>query len=176
LISTDNPNDRGGLSHRDPMETSMKTLTSVAEHGLVPLPLMAGTQHLHECSNLLVMADNIDASRLAWRQRGSTERLATKDELACIRRELQITVLARLMAPVRQWPQTCEALKKQAEAMPLWYLWSLAIFTGLATIGSLHWMVAGPSMAKHVLGLAGIALYASIMMQAIYGLTHRPKA
>jgi hypothetical protein len=176
LISTDNPNDRGGLSHRDPMETSMKTLTSVAEHGLVPLPLMAGTQHLHECSNLLVMADNIDASRLAWRQRGSTERLATKDELACIRRELQITVLARLMAPVRQWPQICEALKKQAEAMPLWYLWSLAIFTGLATIGSLHWMVAGPSMAKHVLGLAGIALYASIMMRTIYGLTHRPKA
>jgi hypothetical protein len=176
LIATENPNDRGGLGHRDPMETGMKTLTSVAEHGLVPLPLMAGTQHVHECGNLLVMADNIDASHLAWRQGGSNERLATKDELACIRRELQITVLARLMAPVRQWPKIREALEKQAEAMPLWYLWPLAIFAAMATLGSLHWVVAGPSIAKHLLGLAGIALYASIMMQAIYGLAHRPKA
>ena len=101
----------------------MKPLTSVAEHGLVPLPLVAGTQHLHEYGNLLVMADNIDASHLVWRQRGGNERLATKDELARIRRELQITVLARLMAPVRQWPKILEALKTQAVAMPLWYLW-----------------------------------------------------
>ena len=92
-------------------------------------------------------------------------------------KELKPMVFAGLY-PVEgsKYSELREALEKQAEAMPLWYLWPLAIFAAMATIGSFHWMVAGPSIAKHLLGLAGIALYASIMMQAIYGLTHRPKA
>ena len=75
----------------------------------------------------------------------TTEWLATKDELASIRHDL-----------------------------PLWYLGLLAILAPLAIVGSATWMVAGASIAKHLLGLVGLALFGTITMQAIYGLTHRP--
>jgi Mn2+/Fe2+ NRAMP family transporter len=62
---------------------------------------------------------------------------------------------------------------RQADAMPSWYLWLLAIIAPLAIVGSGQWCFAGASIAKQLLGLAGIALYGTIMAQAIYGLIHR---
>jgi hypothetical protein len=121
------------------------------------------------------MVDNTEVSSgLVWPQPDTTERLATKDELASIRHDLRILVLSRTMAIVPQWSQVVEGLKRQAGTMPLWYLGLLAILAPLAIVGSVTWMVAGASIAKQLLGLVGLALYGTITMQAIYGLTHRP--
>ena len=153
----------------------MRPLMSVAEQGLVPVPPMSDTSYLQECGNRLAIADNIDASSDPLRpQHGTTERLATKDELASIRHDLRVMVLSRTMAIVPEWSEIVEGLKRQAEAMPLWYLWLLAILAPLAIVGSATWTVAGASIAKHLLGFVGLALYGTITMQAIYGLTHRP--
>ena len=152
----------------------MKPLTSVAEQGLVPVPPMSDTSHLQQCGNRLAMIDNIDASSaLAWPQPGTTEWLATKDELASIRHDLRVMALSRTMAIVPEWSEVVEGLKRQAGTMPLWYLGLLAILAPLAIVGSATWMVAGASIAKHLLGLVGLALYGTITMQAIYGLTKR---
>lgn len=152
----------------------MRPLMSVAEQGLVPVPPMSDTSYLQECGNRLAIADNIDASSgLLWPQHGTTERLATKDELASIRHDLRVMVLLRTMAIVPEWSEVVEGLKRQAEAMPLWYLGLLVMLAPLAIVGSATWMVAGASIAKHLLGLVGVALYGTITMQAIYGLTHR---
>jgi hypothetical protein len=104
----------------------------------------------------------------------TTEWLATKDELASIRHDLRIMVLSRTVAIVPKWSEVVEGLKGQAGTMPLWYLGFLAILAPLAIVGSATWMVAGASIAKHLLGLVGLALFGTITMQAIYGLTHRP--
>ena len=155
----------------------MRPLTSVAEQGLVPVPPMYDTSHLQECGHRLAMVDNTGASSgPVWPQPGTTERLATTDELASIRRDLRVMVLSRTMAIVPKWSQVVEGLKRQAGTMPLWYLGLLALLAPLAIVGSAMWLVAGASIAKHLLGLVGLALYGTITMQAIYGLTHRPHA
>jgi cytochrome c-type biogenesis protein CcmH/NrfG len=151
----------------------MKTLTSVAAYGLVPVPLMSDTPHPHEDGKRMTKEGNVSTPRLAWLPRDADERLATKEELAHIRRELRDAILMRALASVPQRSQIIEGLKTQAEAMPLWYLWLLAIVAPLTIIGSLAWLIAGVSTAKSVLGLGGIALYGTIMMQAIYGLSRR---
>jgi hypothetical protein len=106
----------------------------------------------------------------------TTEWLATKDELASIRHDFRVMVLSRAMAILPTWSGVVEGLKGQAGTMPLWYLGLLAILAPLAIVGSATWMIAGASIAKHLLGLVGLALYGTITMQAIYGLTHRPHA
>jgi hypothetical protein len=151
----------------------MKTLTSVAAYGLVPVPLMSDTPHLHEDGNRMAKEGNIGTPRLAWLRRDANERLATKEELAHIRRELRDAILMRALASVPQRSQIIESLKTQADAMPLWYLWLLAIVAPLTIMASAGWLIAGVSTAKNVLGLAGIALYGAIMAQAIYGLMRR---
>ena len=133
----------------------MNILSSVAQYGLVSIP------------------PTVDTSHLAWLQRGATERLVAKSELASIRRELRVAVVARAMATAPKRVEIVEGLKRQSKAMPLWYLGLLAILAPLAVVGSATWMVAGASIAKHLLGLVGLALYGTITMQAIYGLTHR---
>ena len=133
----------------------MNILRSVGKHGLVAMPPI------------------VDTTDLAWLQRDAAERLLAKNELASIRRELRVAVLARAVGATPRWLQIVERLKRQAEAMPLWYLGLLAILAPLAMIGSATWMVAGASIAKHLLGLVGLALYGTITMQAIYGLTSR---
>jgi len=145
----------------------VKTLASVVACGLTAIPPLSATPHLHASDNRLAMAD--DAA--PWR--ASTERLVDKEELASIRRELRAMVLAQAMATVPRWAAIVESLKRQAMAMPLWYLWLLAIIAPPAMIGSAIWMIAGASAVKHVLGSAGLALFAAIAMQAIYGLIRR---
>jgi len=149
----------------------MNILSSVAEHGLVAVPPLSATAHLHASDNRLAMADDADPPRV------TTERLVCKDELASIRRELRAMVLAQAMAAaVPRWAAIVEGLKRQAMAMPLWYLWLLAILAPLTMIGSAIWLVAGGSMVKHLLGLAGLAVFGITGIQAIYGMTHRPQA
>lgn len=83
--------------------------------------------------------------------------------------------LARGMTPAGQRLGVVEALKRQAEAMPRWYLGLMVIVAALMVAGSAVWMVVGTSMAKYLLGLCGIGLFGVLMMQAVHGLTHRPQ-
>jgi len=145
----------------------VRTLASVVACGLTAFPPLSATPHLHASDNRLAMANDADP----WC--ASTERLVGKDELASIRRELRAVVLARAIATVPRWAAIVESLKRQAMAMPLWYLWLLAILAPPTMIGSAIWMIGGASPVKHVLGSAGLALFAAIAMQAIYGLIRR---
>ena len=146
----------------------MKTLTSIAAYGLLPVPLMSNAPHSRDLG-----CGTAKAALLAWLPQDATQRLELRDELAPIRRELRAAMLLRAAASLPRPSQVAEALKSQAESMPLWYLWLLAIFAPPIVIGAASWMVAGVSLAKHLLGLGGTALYGAIMMQAIYGLSHR---
>jgi hypothetical protein len=156
------------------MEAVMNILRSVAEHGLVAMPPMVDTSHLHVSDRRLVVPDGTaDPSHLAWLQRGAVERSVARDELARIRRELRVMVLARAMATAPKCSEIVDGLKRQAKAMPLWYLCLLAILAPLAMVGSATWIIADASIVKHLLGLAGLGLFGTITMQAIYGLRDR---
>jgi hypothetical protein len=78
------------------------------------------------------------------------------------------------MVAVPQRQGVVEGLRKQAEALPRWCLWFLAIFAPLMIAGSVFRIGAEISIAKLLLGLCGIALFGAVTMQAIYGLVHRP--
>jgi hypothetical protein len=147
----------------------MKTFISVAGDGLLPAPPMPDTQPRSDKGTKRLIAEEVPS----WRQCGTTERIATKDELADIRRELTGAIFVRATALIPWRLGIVEGLKRQADAMPPSYLWLLALFAPLAIIGSAQWLVAGVSIAKQLLGLAGIALYGTIMAQAIYGLINR---
>jgi len=140
----------------------VKTLASVVACALTAVPPLSAIAHLRVSDNRVAMADD------------ATERLVGKDELASIRRELRAMVLAQAIATVPRRTAIVESLKKQAMGMPLWYLWLLAILAPPTMIGSAVWMIAGASLVKHVLGSAGLALFAAIAVQAIYGLIRRP--
>lgn len=87
-------------------------------------------------------------------------------------------VMARLVRGLEPAPERLaliEALAKQAQAMPRWYLWALAICGPLMVLGSVIWAVAGASMASHLLGLVGTTLFATVTLQAIHGLARRPQ-
>src|SRR5687768_4351071 len=104
------------------MEAVMEISRSVAEHGLVAMPPMVDTSHLHVSDRRLVVPDGTaDPSHLAWLQRGAVERSVARDELARIRRELRVMVFARAMATAPKCSDIVDGLKRQAEAMPLWY-------------------------------------------------------
>ena len=67
----------------------MKPLTTVAVYGLVPVPPMADTQACSDNDNQPPAAGDENAARLAWRRHDAAERMATNDELARIRQELE---------------------------------------------------------------------------------------
>ena len=67
----------------------MKTLTSVAVYGLVPVPPMHDTQAFSDNDNQSPTADDANAARLASFQHDATERVATNDELARMRQMFQ---------------------------------------------------------------------------------------
>jgi hypothetical protein len=144
----------------------MKSFISVAGDGLLPAPPMPNTQLCSDKGIRRLIAEEVPS----WLQCGATERMATKGELADIRRELRGVMLGGAMALIPRLLAVIDGLKRQADTMPPWYLWLLAIFAPLAIVGSVEWWFVGASPAKHWLGLAGIALYGTIMAQAIYGL------
>jgi len=67
----------------------MKPLTTVAVYGLVPVPPMADTQACSDNDNQPAAAGDENAARLAWLRHDAAERMATNDELARIRQELE---------------------------------------------------------------------------------------
>ena len=67
----------------------MKPLTTVAVYGLVPVPPMADTQACGDNDNQPLTAGDVNAAHLAWLRHDAAERLATNDELARIRQELE---------------------------------------------------------------------------------------
>ena len=149
----------------------MKSFVSVAEDGLLPAPPMLDTQLRSDKGIKRLIAEEVPS----WLQCGATERMASKDELADIRRELRGVLFVRAVALIPWRLAVIEGLRRQAHALPPWYLWLLAIFAPLAIVGSAQWCIAGASTAKQLLGLAGIVLYGTIMTQAIFGLINRRK-
>ena len=68
----------------------MKTLVSAAVYGLVPVPPMLDTRGCSDSDNRAVAAEDMKSSQpKCFEHRVVTERMATKDELARIRRELE---------------------------------------------------------------------------------------
>lgn len=84
--------------------------------------------------------------------------------------------LTRDMTPVEQRMGLREALRRQAEAMPSWYLWFIAVLAPLLVMGSALWMIDDHSPASYVLGSLGMLLFAALTMQAVHGLSHRRRA
>ena len=76
----------------------MKPLTTVAVCGLVPVPPMADMRACRDDDNQPPAADDENAGRLAWHRHDAAERMATNDELARIRQELE-DLCAELQAP-----------------------------------------------------------------------------
>jgi hypothetical protein len=81
--------------------------------------------------------------------------------------------LTRDMTPASQRLRVVDSLKRQAEAMPRWFLGFNVVIAALMIIGSAFLMFVAASMVKSALSLGVIALFAVVMAQAIYGLTHR---
>jgi hypothetical protein len=81
--------------------------------------------------------------------------------------------LAQGLAPVDARLGVLEALKRQSEAMPRWYLLFLAIFSPIMAVGSAHGIVMGPTTSMRLLSCVGAVLFATTTTQAIYGLTRR---
>jgi hypothetical protein len=81
--------------------------------------------------------------------------------------------LVRGMMPSEQRMGMVEAFRRQAEAMPRWYLWFIAIYAPLTVVGCAIWMLMDGSMLARVIGPLGIVLFAVISIQAIHGLKHR---
>jgi hypothetical protein len=76
------------------------------------------------------------------------------------------------MTPASQRLRVVESLKRQAEAMPRWFLGFNVVIAALMIIGSAFLMFVGASMVKSALSLGVIALFAVVMAQAIYGCTN----
>jgi hypothetical protein len=66
-----------------------------------------------------------------------------------------------------------EAFRRQAEVMPRWYLWFIAVYAPLAVVGCAIWMLMDGSMLSRVIGATGILLFSVVSIQAIHGLKHR---
>jgi hypothetical protein len=93
----------------------------------------------------------------------------------CLGHRLVVRMLTRRLRVAQERMGVAEAMRRQAEAMPRWYLWFIAVFSPLMVIGSVAWMMIGNSVMKYPLGLVCIILFGAIMGQAIYGLTRRPQ-
>ena len=84
--------------------------------------------------------------------------------------------LVRGLVPAEERMGMGEALKRQATAMPRWYLVVMLVFGGALAISSGYWIIAGTSIGQHLAGLGGSILFGAIVAQAIWGLTHRTAA
>jgi hypothetical protein len=81
--------------------------------------------------------------------------------------------LASGLTPIAERMGMIEALERQAEALPRWYLWFMLIAAPLYVVGSVAWMIVSPSMTAVLIALAAIALFGTAGAQAIHGLKHR---
>ena len=86
---------------------------------------------------------------------------------------LFVARLASGLTPVEARLGLLDAFKRQAVAMPRWYLILLAIFSPLMVAGSVYGLVAGPAVSARVLGCVGVALFGVTTAQAIHGLRQK---
>jgi hypothetical protein len=63
-----------------------------------------------------------------------------------------------------------DALKRQAEALPVWCLWLTLLTASLLVAGSVFWLVYNPSMVYGAVAFIGIAVFSVGAIQAIHGL------
>ena len=84
--------------------------------------------------------------------------------------------LARGLMPAQERMGMAEALKRQAAAMPRWYLMVMVIFGGALAITSVYWIIAGATVGQHLAGLGGSILFGAIVAQAIWGLRQKRTA
>jgi hypothetical protein len=94
----------------------------------------------------------------------------------CLAYRMLARMMMRGMPPVRQRMGMVEAMKRQAEAMPRWYLWFMVVVAPLCLVGSVACILAYSTIASLVLGLLGVVLFASATAQAVHGLQHRGHA
>jgi hypothetical protein len=64
-----------------------------------------------------------------------------------------------------------EAVARQAEEMPIWYLWLSVIGGGLLAVGAALMAWSSSSTPEQLMGVAGVALFAVVTLQACYGLS-----
>src|SRR5262245_35154137 len=83
--------------------------------------------------------------------------------------------LTHHMAPAAERMHLVEAWKRQAEAMPRWYLWCNAILGPLMLVGSALFIAMMRSPMAALLGAMGMALFVVATVQAVYGLRRRPQ-
>jgi len=78
--------------------------------------------------------------------------------------------LMRGMATATERMRLVEAWKRQAEAMPRWYLWFNAIAGPLLLVGMVYNIAVTASAMMAVISVVCIPLFAVASMQALYGL------
>src|SRR5215207_717580 len=93
------------------MEAVMKAFVSVAGDGLLPAPPMPDTQLRSDKGIKRLIVEEVPS----WLQCGATERMASKDELADIRRELRGVMFARATALIPWRLPIVEGLRRQAD-------------------------------------------------------------
>jgi hypothetical protein len=81
--------------------------------------------------------------------------------------------LVRGLVPAEERMGMTEALRRQAAAMPRWYLMVMLVFGGALAITSGYWIIAGASVGQHIAGLGGSILFGAIVAQAIWGLRQK---
>jgi hypothetical protein len=78
--------------------------------------------------------------------------------------------LIRGMAPATERMRLVEAWKRQAEAMPRWYLWFNAIASPILLVGMVFNMAVTQSAMMAVLSVICMPLFVVTSMQAFWGL------
>jgi hypothetical protein len=84
-----------------------------------------------------------------------------------------ISRLAAGLTPIAERMGMVEGLKRQAEAMPRWYLWIMGIVAPIYIIGCIAWMIVSPSVTSVLVVLVAIILFGAVGAQAVHGLKHR---
>ena len=83
---------------------------------------------------------------------------------------LAVDVLTRGMEKADLRMDPIDALKRQAEALPVWCLWLTLLTASLLVAGSVFWLVYNPSMVYGAVAFIGIAVFSVGAIQAIHGL------
>jgi hypothetical protein len=84
---------------------------------------------------------------------------------------LAANTLTRGMEPADLRMELIDALKRQAEAFPTWYLLFVLLMAPLAVAGVVFWQVDSPSIINYAVATAGIACLITGAIQAVHGLT-----
>jgi hypothetical protein len=86
---------------------------------------------------------------------------------------LAVNILMRGMEKADLRMDPIDALKRQAEALPVWCLWLALFIASLVVPGSVLWVIYNPSIAYCVMAFIGIAIFGVGAIQAIHGLVDR---